>query len=58
MKNKNILFTFLVLFLYHFAFSQAITTLDKADVEFGGKDFYKASSLYKKALKNSPKEEI
>ena len=58
MKNKNILLTFLLLLIYQLVFSQAITTLDKADVEYGGKNFFKASDLYKKALKNSSKEEI
>ena len=58
MKNKNILITVILFFFYQFTFSQAITTLDKADVEYGGKNFFKASTLYKKALKNSPKEDI
>lgn len=48
----------LSLFVTGVVYPQAITSLEKADVEFSGKNFYKASGLYKKALKNSPKEEI
>jgi len=54
----HLIFTICFLITSQLVFSQAITTLDKADVEFGGKNFYKASDLYKKALKNSSKDEI
>ena len=55
---KRLIFTFTLFILSQFAISQAITSLDKADLEFGSKNFYKATDLYKKALKNSDKEQI
>jgi peptidoglycan-associated lipoprotein len=55
---KRLIFTLSLLIFSNFVFSQAITTLDKADMEFSSKNFYKATELYKKALKNSEKEEV
>jgi len=58
MKNKNIIVVFFLILSCHFSFSQAITALDKADQEFMSKNFYKATDLYKKAIKKSPAEEV
>ncbi len=55
---RNLFITLIFSFFSLSIFAQAITTLDKADEEFRGKNFYKASGLYKKSLKNSPPEEI
>jgi len=53
----------LLLFIFVFSFtvssfSQAITILDKADEEFNSKNYYKASSLYKRAIRRSPEDQI
>ncbi|MDD3878238.1 MAG: tetratricopeptide repeat protein, partial [Bacteroidales bacterium] len=58
MIRRSVIFLLLFLFIYSVAFPQAITVLDKADIEFNAHNYYKATSLYKKALKKSTSDQI